>query len=404
MSSTRTHQRPSRSKDGQPGHKLLAIPGPVEVSDNVLTALARPPISHVSPEFAGIFQQALLLSRKVVGSQYGQPFIVAGSGTLGWDQVGANLVERGDKVLVLNTGYFGDGFKDCLLSYGAQVTTLKAPAPGETVPLSSIESALAGQNYKLITITHVDTSTGVLSDIRSIAELIKKVSPSTLIVLDAVCSVGCEEIKMDIWGLDIVLTASQKAIGAPPGLSILVASQRAVKTYSTRKTPVQGYYASWKKWLPIMESYLVAKPAYFGTQPVNLVYALTEALSDLMKGEEEGLAARIEAHKKAAGRLRAVAAQLGMKSLAVKGAEAAGLSAVWVPEGLTAAEILQRAGAKGIVFAGGLLANVKDRYIRIGHMGISVTDGGRGDIERISEVLRTAIGELLKEKQSETTT
>jgi len=204
---------------------------------------------------------------------------------------------------------------------------------------------------------------------------------------------------MDMWGLDVVLTASQKAIGAPPGLSILIASQRAVKIYSNRKTPVQGYYTSWKKWLPIMNSYLAAKPAYFGTQPVNLVCALAEAFSELMKGGEEDLVARIEAHKRAARRLRAVAAQLGMKSLAVGGAEAAGLSAVWVPEGLTATEILQRASAKGVIFAGGLLPTIKDKYIRIGHMGVSVTDEERGDIHKICGVLHKVINELLEENQ-----
>lgn len=203
---------------------------------------------------------------------------------------------------------------------------------------------------------------------------------------------------MDVWGLDIVFTASQKAIGAPPGLSILIASQRALKTYSNRKTPIQGYYASWKKWLPIMQTYLVGKPSYFATQPVNLVCALVEALEELMKGGEEGLAARIESHRKAGRRLRAVAAQLGMKSMALEGAEAAGLTVIWVPEGLTAAEILQKAAAKGVIFAGGLLADVKDRYIRIGHMGVSVADEARGDISRISEVLYAVISELLEQR------
>jgi alanine-glyoxylate transaminase/serine-glyoxylate transaminase/serine-pyruvate transaminase len=206
---------------------------------------------------------------------------------------------------------------------------------------------------------------------------------------------------MDVWGLDIVLTASQKAIGAPPGLSVLVASQRAIKAWSSRTTHVQGYYASWNKWLPIMEAYLVGKPAYFGTQPVNLVCALGEALAELMKGGEEGLATRIEAHKKAARRLRAVVAQLGMKSLAAKGAEAAGLTAVWVPEGLNTTEILQKAREKGVVFAGGLLVDVKDRYIRIGHMGVSVADEDRGDISRMCEVLRAVIGELQDQRQPE---
>ena len=147
-----------------------------------------------------------------------------------------------------------------------------------------------------------------------------------------------------------------------------------------------------------MESYLVAKPAYFATQPVNLVCALAEALSELLKGGEGGLIVRLEAHKKAAGRLRAVAAQLGMKSLAVQGAEAAGLSAIWVPEGLSATEVLQRASAEGVIFAGGLLPAIKDRYIRIGHMGVSVTDEERGDIRRISEVLHNIISELLDQK------
>ncbi|EKM75673.1 hypothetical protein AGABI1DRAFT_132065 [Agaricus bisporus var. burnettii JB137-S8] len=397
-------QIPNSKKRDQPGHKLLAIPGPVEVGNNVLEALAQPPLSHVSPDFTRIFQQGLLLSKKVVGSASGQPFIIAGSGTLGWDQVGANLVERGDRVLVLRTGYFGDGFSSCLTSYGAKVTTLKAPSLGEPVSLGDLESALLGQNFKLITVTHVDTSTGVLSDIKSIAAVARRVSPQTLIVLDAVCSAGCEDIKMDAWGIDVVLTASQKAIGALPGLSLLIASPRALETYSTRTSPIQGYYASWQKWLPIMEAYMAGKAAYFGTQPVNLVRALTEALQDIMKNGEEGLALRIEAHRKAARRLRAVAAQLGMKTLTSRGAEAAGLTAVWVPEGLTATKILQRAGAKGVVMAGGLLAEVKDRYIRIGHMGVSVVDERRGDIEKITDTLYAVVTELLEEKRPEPAT
>lgn len=209
---------------------------------------------------------------------------------------------------------------------------------------------------------------------------------------------------MDAWGIDVVLTASQKAIGALPGLSLLIAGPRALVTYSTRTSPIQGYYASWQKWLPIMEAYMAGKAAYFGTQPVNLVRALTEALQDIMKNGEEGLALRIEAHRKAARRLRAVAAQLGMKTLTSRGAEAAGLTAVWVPEGLTATEILQRAGAKGVVMAGGLLADVKDRYIRIGHMGVSVADERRGDIEKITDTLYAVVTELLEEKRPEPAT
>jgi len=106
--------------------------------------------------------------------------------------------------------------------------------------------------YKVLTFTHVDTSTGVLSDAARIAETVKRVSPSTLVVMDAVCSVASEEIKFDEWGLDVVLTATQKGLGTPPGLSVLVASKRAVGAWESRKAKgvrEGSYYASWGKWV-----------------------------------------------------------------------------------------------------------------------------------------------------------
>lgn len=178
-----------------------------------------------------------------------QPFIISGSGTLGWDQVASNLAEPGDNALVLHTGYFGDSFADCLEAYGVNATQLKAPI-GDRPQLDEIEKALKEKSYKLITITHVDTSTGVLSDIKAVAELVKRVSPDTLVIVDGVCSVGSEEIKFDEWGLDAVLTASQKGIGCPAGLSILMVSGRAISVFNNRKTKPNSYFASWKNWLP----------------------------------------------------------------------------------------------------------------------------------------------------------
>lgn len=106
--------------------------------------------------------------------------------------------------------------------------------------------------YKIITITHTDTSTGVLSDIKAVSEIVHWVSPDTLVVVDGVCSVGCEEIQFDVWGIDAVLTASQKAIGVPAGLCIMMLSGRAVKTFEARKTLPGSYFASLKNWLPGM--------------------------------------------------------------------------------------------------------------------------------------------------------
>lgn len=178
-----------------------------------------------------------------------QPFIISGSGTLGWDLVAANLAERGDEVLVLHTGYFADSFADCFETYGVKATQLKAPI-GDRPQLPEIEKALKEKKYKLLTVTHVDTSTGVLSEIKALSELVHRVSPETLVIVDGVCSVGCEEICFDEWKLDAVLTASQKAIGCPPGLSISMYSGRAMEVFKSRKTPPSSYFASFKNWLP----------------------------------------------------------------------------------------------------------------------------------------------------------
>jgi alanine-glyoxylate transaminase/serine-glyoxylate transaminase/serine-pyruvate transaminase len=178
-----------------------------------------------------------------------QPFVISGSGTLGWDLVAANLAEPGDDVLVLHSGYFADSFADCFETYGVKATQLKAPI-GSRPQLPEIEKALKEKKYKLLTVTHVDTSTGVLSELKSLSELVHRVSPETLIIVDGVCSVGCEDIEFDEWKLDGVITASQKAIGVPAGLSISMYSGRAIKAFQSRKTPPGSYFASMKNWLP----------------------------------------------------------------------------------------------------------------------------------------------------------
>jgi alanine-glyoxylate transaminase / serine-glyoxylate transaminase / serine-pyruvate transaminase len=178
-----------------------------------------------------------------------QPFVLSGSGTLGWDLIAANLAEPGEEVLVLHTGYFADSFADCFGTYGVKATQLKAPI-GSRPQLPEIEKALKEKKYKLLTVTHVDTSTGVLSELAALSKLVHKVSPDTLLIVDGVCSVGSEEIYFDKMQLDGVITASQKAIGCPAGLSISVFSERAINAFQSRKTPPGSYFASMKNWLP----------------------------------------------------------------------------------------------------------------------------------------------------------
>lgn len=224
---------------------------PYTLIEELLTAVLWYSESHVGPAFVNTFGETLTQLRKLFQTTdaAAQPFVISGSGTLGWDIVAANLIEAGEDALVLSTGYFGDGFADALTTYGANVTKLTAPVGGRP-QLPEIEKALSEKKYKIITVTHVDTSTGVLSELKNLAATVKRVSPETLVIVDGVCSVAVEEIAFDEWGLDGVVTASQKAIGCPAGLSISIFSGKAMEVFKNRKTPPASYFASFKNWAP----------------------------------------------------------------------------------------------------------------------------------------------------------
>ncbi|MGD8627075.1 MAG: aminotransferase class V-fold PLP-dependent enzyme, partial [Anaerolineae bacterium] len=147
------------------------IPGPIEFTPEVLRAMGMATASHVAPNFIEAFGQALERLRQVFLSPDGQPFVVAGSGSLAMDMAAANLIEPGDRALVVNTGYFGDRFAAILHRYGAQVSQVSAPAVGDVPALAEVEAALQGGDFKLMTITHVDTSTAVAADVKALAAL-----------------------------------------------------------------------------------------------------------------------------------------------------------------------------------------------------------------------------------------
>lgn len=344
--------------------KLLMIPGPIEFEPEVMQAMAIPTPSHVAPNFIDRFGQALEMMREVWLCPSGQPFIIAGSGTLAMDMAGSNLIESGDRALVISTGYFGERYAALLKRYGAQVDVLSAPL-GAIVATEQIENRLREKRYKLLTMTHVDTSTGVLNDAKALGALGQQYE--VLTVLDGVCSVAGEEIRQEDWGIDVVLTASQKAIGVPPGLALLVASPRAMQTWKDRKTPVGNYYCDWANWLPIMEAYENRKASYFGTPAVNLVLALQTSLNLIVK---EGMAERFRRHLRVGRAFRSAIKALGLKMIPVSESVSANtLTAPYYPEGVNGAELLGEIGKAGIILAGGLLPDLKAKYFRIGHMG-----------------------------------
>ncbi|KAI8924442.1 pyridoxal phosphate-dependent transferase [Entophlyctis helioformis] len=361
-------------------HKLCMIPGPVEFDSEVLQAMATPATSHVDPAFINAFGTAIELTRKAFFAPTGQPFIVAGSGTLTWDMTAANLIEPGEKALVVNTGIFGDWFAECL--------QLTAPF-GDRPELNDIAAALKADKYKLVTVTHVDTSTGVLNDIRAIAKLVHEISPDTLIALDGVCSVGAEDIKMEEWGVDVVMTASQKAIGVPPGLAIMVVSQKALTAFKNRKALPTTYFGSFAKWLPIMQKYEARQPSYFATPPVQLILALETSLKQLVSRD---LDVRFRQHVEASDKIKDVIARHGLQLVPVSRDIAAhSLSAVYYPEGVAPADFLKSFGESGVVIAGGLHPLHNTKYFRIGHMNVSATETQNGHLDKVIAALEHAL-------------
>ncbi len=345
--------------------KLLMIPGPIEFEPAVLAAMGAPTTSHIDPNFIEVFGQALERMREVFLCPDGQPFILAGSGTLAMDTVGANLVEPGDRALVVNTGYFGDRYGALLARYGAEVTHVRAPIGGAPA-LEDVEAALQAAPYKLMTITHVDTSTGVWADVKALAALGRQYE--ALVVVDGVCAVAGEELRMTEWGVDAALTASQKAIGTPPGLALVVAGPRAMAAFKERKTPVPNYYADWSNWLPIMAAYEARDVGYFGTPAVNLIAALNVSLGIILR---EGMDAVFARHRAIAQACKAAISALGLGQVPLSPAVAANtMTAPRFPAGVTKQDLLPRVKAAGVVLAGGLHPDIKSEYFRIGHMGV----------------------------------
>ena len=351
------------------GRKLLMIPGPIEFEPEVMMAVGMPTTSHVAPDFIESFGHALEMMREVWLAPSGQPFIMAGSGTLAMDMAGANLVEPGDRALVISTGYFGERYAELLRRYGAEVTLLAAET-GSVVSVREVEEELRRSKYKLMTFTHVDTSTAVRVDPEPLGALGEKYGVIT--VLDGVCSVAGEKIRQEEWKIDVVLTASQKAVGVPPGLALMVVSGRAIEAWQRRKSPVGSYYSDWTHWLPVMKAYEARRPSYFGTPAVNLVSGLEVSLGLILK---EGMEARFRRHSERAATFRTAMRDLGLKMIPVNEEVSANtLSAPYYPDGINGGDFMKAIGSSDVILAGGLLPGLKERYFRVGHMG-SVTAG-----------------------------
>jgi len=352
--------------------RLLMIPGPIEISPGVRDAFAVPPPGHLAPDVIEAFGASLAMMRRVwLAAPSSQPFAVPGSGTTAMEMAVANLIAPGDAAVVVNTGYFSDRMVEMLRRAGADVVDLTA-VPGEVPNVSRAEGAFddyarAGKTVKALFATHVDTSTGALCDPRPLASLARE--RGALSIFDGVCATAAERFEMEAWGADVYLTASQKAIGLPAGLALLVASERALAARDARKDPPPLAH-DWHAWRPVMQAYEARKPAYFATPPTNLILALSVGLAEILA---EGMEARFALHERSARALRAAWSVLGLRSVPTREQNAAHtLSALRFPAGVDPS-LVGRIAEHGVYVAGGLHPAIRSEYFRVGHMGYALT-------------------------------
>jgi alanine-glyoxylate transaminase/serine-glyoxylate transaminase/serine-pyruvate transaminase len=370
-----------------PNPPLLMIPGPVEVSPAVLAAAGGPPPGHTAPRLIEAFGTSLGRMRQVwQADAASQPFILAGSGTLAMEAAAANLLEPGERALVLNTGFFSERMTEILRRAGAEVTEVGAPV-GEAPAVDAVRQALSGRPFKALFATHVDTSTGVRVDPEPLCRLAREAG--ALAVFDGVCATAGERFEMAAWGADLYFTGSQKALGLPPGLALMVAGERALAARASRRAGSPPLYLDWQSWLPVHRAYEERKPSYFATPATSLVMALEAGLGEIL---ENGIAARVAAHAQAAAALGAAWQGLRLRTVPKSAAVTANtLSVLLFPEGIDAS-LLPRIAARGVTVAGGLHPAVKATSFRVGHMGYAVTrpDYLRRAVEAVAGALQDA--------------
>ncbi|HLZ30525.1 MAG TPA: alanine--glyoxylate aminotransferase family protein [Chloroflexota bacterium] len=342
---------------------LLMIPGPTAITAEVLAAGARPVLSHSDPRIRGFVAESLARLRTLFDAPSSQPIIAAGSGTLAMEIGLANLIEPGERVLILETGVFGGRFRTIADRNGAEIQVVASPL-GRPVDPDDVRRALEEFRPKVMTMTHVDTSTGVRVDVAPLARLARE--RDALVVVDGVCSIGGEEFHGDAWGVDVALTASQKAIGAPPGLAIVTVGPRARAARENRRTPFPGYFTDFLNWLPVMESYEGGSPGYFGTPAVTLLANLHTALEELAA---EPMPARVARHARIAGAFKAGVADLGLQNVAAPEVNANTLTVVRNPAGV-GDELVDAVRAEGVTIARAIHPELRGGSFRVGHMGI----------------------------------
>lgn len=344
-----------------PPTRVLLGPGPSDVHPRVLAALARPCVGHLDPAFVQLMDETQELLRRVFRTRNRLTLAMSGTGSAGMETVVVNLVEPGDSVLVAVNGVFGGRMVDVARRAGAEVHTVERPF-GEVFDPAEIEAAVKLRKPKMLGIVHAETSTGAWQPVEEIARICRE--HDVLLALDTVTSLAGVPVEIDAWGVDAVYSGTQKCLSCPPGLAPVSFSARAEEAIAARRTKVQSWYLD----LNMIRQYWGGDRVYHHTAPINMNYALREALALVV---EEGLENRHARHRRNHLALAAGLDALGLEYATVPGHRLPQLNCVRIPEGVDDAAVRGRLLRDWGVEIGGGLGPLKGKAWRIGLMGHS---------------------------------
>jgi len=344
--------------------RMLMGPGPSDVNRRVLEAMARPTVGHLDPQFLALLNEIGDMLRAVFQTRNALTLAVSGTGSAGMEACVVNLVEPGERMLVCVAGVFGGRMKDVAERAGADVTAIEVPW-GQVFTAERVADAIREHGpFKVVGIVHAETSTGAAQPIEPISRPVH--DAGGLLLVDAVTSLAGMEVDVDGWRIDACYSGTQKCLSCPPGLAPVTFSPAAERAISGRKSKVRSWYLD----MNMVRQYWGKERLYHHTAPVNMNYALHEALRIVL---EEGLPARWQRHAAQHAALKAGLAALGVRYLADPDHQLPMLNAVAAPDGVEEAAVRKRLLDEFDIEIGGGLGAFKGKAWRIGLMGESAT-------------------------------
>ncbi|PMB51356.1 alanine--glyoxylate aminotransferase [Fischerella thermalis CCMEE 5201] len=358
--------------------RLLLGPGPSNAHPAVLQAMNTPPLGHLDPAFLAVMDEIQSLLRYVWQTENPLTIAVSGTGTAAMEATIANAVEPGDVVLVGVIGYFGHRLVDMAGRYGADVRSITKPW-GQVFSLDELRTAVQTHRPTILALVHAETSTGARQPLEGVGELCREFG--CLLLIDTVTSLGGVPIFLDEWGVDLAYSCSQKGLGCPPGASPFTMSSRAVEKLQQRQTKVANWYLD----MTLLNKYWGSERVYHHTAPINMYYALREALRLIA---EEGVENSWRRHQENVEYLWQSLEDIGLSLHVQREYRLPTLTTVRIPEGVDGKAIARQLLLEHNIEIGGGLGDLAGQVWRVGLMGFN---SRKENVDRLIEALQQVL-------------